>query len=311
MQPDRPLLGIALMLGFCALAPLADALAKMLGPLIAVGQLVFLRFILQALILLPITLATRRPMRTDRRSFFLIALRTLLHIAGIATVFTALLYLPLADAIAIAYVMPFIMLLLGHYVLGEEVGWHRLSACAVGFIGTLLVIQPAFDDVGWPALLPLAVAFIFAAFMLVTRQIAQHTDPIGMQALSALLAVALLGPLMLAFPGVAALAWTPPTQEGWGLILAMGFAGTFAHLLMTWSLRYAPAATLAPMQYLEIPIATLFGWILFKDLPGPLAALGIAVTMAAGLYVILRERASLSGQRAGRPEAHQGTPPAG
>jgi len=60
--------------------------------------------------------------------------------------------------------------------------------------------------------------------------------------------------------------------------------------LMTWSLRYAPAATLAPMQYLEIPVATLFGWLIFGQLPNTLASIGIAVTMAAGLYVILRER---------------------
>ena len=60
--------------------------------------------------------------------------------------FTALQYLPLADAIAIAFVMPFIMLLLGKYVLDEEVGSRRLIACAVGFAGTLMVIQPSFVD---------------------------------------------------------------------------------------------------------------------------------------------------------------------
>lgn len=66
--------------------------------------------------------------------------------------------------------------------------------------------------------------------------------------------------------------------------------GTIAHLMITWSLRFAPSATLAPMQYLEIPIATLVGWAIFGDLPNGLAAVGIAVTVAAGLYVILRER---------------------
>ena len=59
---------------------------------------------------------------------------------------------------------------------------------------------------------------------------------------------------------------------------------------MTWSLRFAPSATLAPIQYLEIPFATLLGCLVFGDLPNGLAALGIAVTVAAGLYVIHRER---------------------
>ena len=72
------------------------------------------------------------------------------------------------------------LLLLGKYVLGEQVGPRRLIACVVGFIGTLLVIQPSFAQVGAPALLPLIVAVVFALFMLVTRQIAKETDPVAL-----------------------------------------------------------------------------------------------------------------------------------
>lgn len=292
MSPDRPLLGIALMLGFCLLAPFADALAKLLGPYLAVGQLVTLRFVIQALVLVPITLATGRAWRMAPRITALVALRTLLHIAGIGTMFTAFLYLPLAEAITIAYVMPFILLLLGHLVLGEEVGIRRLGACIVGFIGTLLVIQPAFEDVGAPALLPLGVAVIFALFMLVTRRIAAETDPVGMQAVSALMAVAVLVPAMALVPAnLPGMGWQSPDASLWTLILAMGLAGTLAHLLLTWSLRYAPASTLAPMQYLEIPIAAAVGYAIFDELPGPLAALGIAITISSGLYIVMRERA--------------------
>ena len=75
------------------------------------------------------------------------------------------------------------------------------------------------------------------------------------------------------------------------LLLALGLLGTFAHLMMTWSLRFAPSATLAPMQYLEIPIGTAIGYMVFGDLPDGLAAVGICITVAAGLYIILRERA--------------------
>ncbi|SNS21640.1 DMT family transporter [Antarctobacter heliothermus] len=310
---DKPLLGITLMLGFCLLAPFGDSLAKLLGPEMAVGQLVTLRFAFQALILVPLTLATRRVWRMSRVEFGFVVLRTLLHIAGISLMFSALLYLPLADAVAIAFVMPFIMLLLGYWFLGEEVGVRRFTACAVGFAGTLLVVQPAFTDIGWPALLPLGVALVFSLFMLVTRRIAGTTDPIGMQAVSALIALALLVPVMALTPAglLPELDWVAPNARGWTLIVMMGTAGTFAHLLMTWSLRYAPASTLAPMQYLEIPFATAVGFAIFGDLPGALATVGIAITIGAGLYIVIRERAMFRARPPAPQAMHSGTPPAG
>ncbi|MEM9426069.1 MAG: DMT family transporter, partial [Pseudomonadota bacterium] len=198
--------------------------------------------------------------------------------------------LPLADAVAIAFVMPFIMLILGRYVLGEEVGRRRILACCVGFIGTCMVMQPSFAEVGWPALLPVGVAIVFAFFMLVTRQLAQSVDPIALQMVSGLFACALLAPALLIFRGAPGFAFVLPEGAGWALVLAMGALGTGAHLLMTWALKYAPSATLAPMQYLEIPMAALLGWVIFRDFPNRLALAGIAVTIAAGLYIILREQ---------------------
>ncbi len=293
MTQDRPLLGIGLMLGFCILAPLGDAVAKLLGEHMPLGLLIFVRFAAQVVLLAPLVWGGRRLWRMKGRVLRLTFLRTLLHIGGIGAMFTALKYLPLADAVAIAFVMPFIMLLIGKFVLNEEVGFRRILACIVGFGGTLLVIQPSFAAVGVHALWPLAVAVIFAFFMMVTRQIAKETDPIGLQAVSGAMACALLAPVILIGDtfGIEGLQIVVPDLWISFLMFSIGVLGTGAHLLMTWSLRYAPAATLAPMQYLEIPVATLFGWVIFNELPNTMAAAGIAITMAAGLYVILREQA--------------------
>lgn len=302
MTTDRPLLGIFLMLGFCLLAPLGDSIAKILGGTIPLGQLLIVRFAAQTALLLPIVWLAGGTLYMNRRVFMLTIVRTLLHIVGIGGMFTALRFLPLADAIAIAFVMPFIMLLLGKYVLGEVVGPRRLAACVVGFIGTLLVVQPSFAAVGPPALLPLFLAVIFALFMLVTRQVARDTDPIALQAVSGLVATVLFTAMYLAAGGLdlPGLNLVTPTRSEIMLLAAVGVLGTFAHLLMTWSLRFAPSATLAPMQYLEIPFATLIGWLVFRDFPNGLAAIGISITMAAGLYVVFREHAA---QRELRAEA--------
>ncbi|MFD1344309.1 DMT family transporter [Litorisediminicola beolgyonensis] len=293
MTPDRPLLGLLLMLAFCLMAPLADAVAKLLTGALPVLQLVVLRFAFQAILMVPFAVALRKggTLLPDRSLFGMLLLRTLLHIAGIGLMFTALRYLPLADAIAIAFVMPFLLLLLGHLFLGEEVGPRRLAACAAGFVGTLLVVQPAFRDTGAAALLPLGVAVTFALFMLTTRRIAKRIEPVALQSLSGALATVLLLPLFaLSGPGFD---WHPLPTEIWALVASLGALGTIGHLLMSWSLRYAPSTTLAPMQYLEIPIATLYGWLIFGDWPNPLAQTGIAITIVAGLYIVLRERKDL------------------
>ncbi|MEM1352935.1 MAG: DMT family transporter [Pseudomonadota bacterium] len=298
MTLDRPLLGIMLMLGFCILAPVGDAITKVLGQTVPIAQLVLIRFAVQAVILVPMVWATNRVWRVSARVTRLTVLRTVLHILGIGTMVTALKYLPLADAIAIAFVMPFIMLLLGKYALSEEVGSRRVIACAVGFVGTLLIVQPSFAEVGWPALLPVACAINFALFMLVTRQIAKETDPITLQAVSGVIAVVVMLPVLLVFQGsrFTQLQIEQANAFEWSLLLSIGVLGTLAHLLMTWSLRYAPSATLAPMQYLEIPFATILGLLVFGDWPDPMASAGITITVLAGLYVILRERTNARAQ---------------
>ncbi len=301
MSADRPALGILMMLGFIAFIPFSDALGKMMGGIIPILQLILVRFLAQVILLVPYALIAGLSFRMTPRVFALTGLRAILQIFGIGMMFTSLLYLPLADAIAIAFVMPFLMLILGHYVLGEEVGIHRIMACAVGFVGTLMVIQPSFVEVGWVALLPLSVAVIFALFMLITRQIAKEADPIVLQGVGSLIGTPILL-VVLALPLTSFnMGWVWPDDYHVMLLVIFGTVGTIAHLLMTWSLKFAPSATLAPMQYLEIPMAALMGWLFFREFPNGLALAGIAVTMSAGFYIVFRENSAGARARAAGP----------
>ena len=292
MTGDRPYLGLLLMIGFCVLAPLGDGIAKLLGDSVPLVQILAVRFAIQAGVLVALCRARNLPLMLPPRAMRLTALRTALHIGGVGSMFVALRHLPLADALAITFVMPFLLLLLGRFVMDEEVGMRRLLACAVGFGGTLLVLQPSFADAGAWALVPLLTAVFFAGFMVVTRLVAKDAGPVQLQAVSGVMATVVLFPLLVVGE-TRALPLLDPIEPGMAeiaLLTLLGLLGTGAHLLMTQSLRYAPAATLAPVQYLEIPMATLIGWAIFGDLPGPVAAAGIAITVAAGIYVALRER---------------------
>ena len=287
---DRPLLGVALIVLFCLAIPFSDALSKLMAEAgMAVVVIIAVRFLVQGGVLVPAAWAMGQSFRFSAAGWRLTAVRTALQVAGLWTIVTALRFMPLADTMAIVFVMPLILLLFGHVFAGEHVGPHRLWGCVAGFAGTLMVIQPAFAEVGWVVLLPLATAVIFAVFMLVTRRLSREVGAVAMQGASGVMGAAALG-LWLLLLGVP----DPPSAPfpgGWGpILLAAGLVGTLAHLLMTAALRHAPSSTLAPMQYLEIPMATLVGWAVFGELPNGLAALGIVVTIAVGLYVIARER---------------------
>ncbi len=281
------------MLAFCLIAPFGETLAKLVGQTVPIGQVVLVRFGLQALFLIPLVWTLGSAWRLRGEVLRLAILRTLFQMAGIALMFTALRYLPLADCIAICFVMPFVLLVLGKLLLGEEIGPQRLSACLAGFGGTLLVIQPSFNDIGWPALLPLGVAVTFSFFVLTTRKIAARTDPVGLQAVTGVMAFAGTLPVLLLgeAAGLGPLEIVSPTRADWMLLLGLGVVGTSAHLLMTWSLRFAPSAMLAALQYIEIPIAAAIGWMIFGDFPNAQATFGIVITVTAGLYIMLVERA--------------------
>lgn len=290
MPADKPLLGIALMLGFCVIAPLGDALAKVIGSAIGIGPLLFLRFAVQVALLSPIVLLGPR-FTLSRRVLGVGLARSLLHVAAIALMVTALRHMPLADAVAIVFVLPFLNLALGRILLDEAIGRRRIFACSLGFLGTLLVIQPSFAALGPVALLPLGAALAFSLFMVLTRVFAAALGPVALQYVSGLCAVVLLIPALLVGTLVAApeLAWQPLNARLWMLALSLGALGTLAHLLMTYALRFAPSATVTPLQYVELPVAALLGYLFFSEWPNATATLGILLSMGAGLYVVIYE----------------------
>ena len=295
MAKDNTRLGLLMMIGFCILAPASDAFAKILGDGIPVLQVVIARFMVQ-LLLIRRSLWTRRQdtwMRGDRVG--LVILRSALLLLAVTFLFLSLRYLPLADAIAIAYVMPFLVLGVG-WLTGDRASPLALGLCLLGFVGTLMVVQPSFSEIGWPALLPIAVAIFFTGFMFITRKISKYIDPIDLQAANGICAMAILLPIAIFGQAIEIPILTIVSVSNIELLylFGVGILGTLAHLMMTWALRFASAPTVAPIQYLEIPFATLYGWLIFKDFPNGLAAVGIVITITAGLLVLRYSKNSIT-----------------
>jgi len=291
-SPDRVLPGVGLMVVFCAIAPLIDVSAKFASQEVTVTQVTLFRLVFQALLMAPVVVVLRQDLRLSRRQVGWMLARALMLVGSTAAFVGAVQVMPIADALAIAFVEPFLLLALGAVLFGEHVGPRRISAAVVGFIGALLVIQPNFAAFGAVALFPLVTAVFFALYMLLTRHISRELPPEAMQFHTAWLGTLLILPLVGAGHGlgIEMLTVTNPSPVVWGQLFGVGLAATVSHMAITYALRFAPSATLAPLHYLEIVNAVLFGYLFFGDFPNPLSMTGIAVIVGSGLYVIARER---------------------
>ncbi len=289
---DRILTGVTLMIAFCIIAPLLDVSAKLAAATISVGQITVTRFAVQALLMAPIAALVGLPFAISRRALGLTVLRAVFLILSTFTFVSAVAVMPVADALAIVFVEPFLLLLLGWAFFGEAVGPRRIIASAVGFAGALLVIQPSLLIFGTVALYPLGTALSFALYMIVTRILSRQMHPVTMQFHTALLGVAIAAPILLigSGTGISSLAISWPQGVAWGYLAGVGIAATISHMAITYALKFAPSATLAPLHYLEIISAVLFGYLVFGDFPRLMTWVGIVVIAASGLYVIHRER---------------------
>jgi S-adenosylmethionine uptake transporter len=290
-RPRHPTeIAMAMMVLAMLLVPAIDAIAKFLTDTLAPGQIAWARFFFQLLFLIPLAWRGERLVHRADTPWHL--LRGALIAAATICFFTALTVMPLADNIAIFFVEPLILSLLAGVLLKEGIGWRRIAAILVGFAGAMLIVRPSFAAFGVYALLPLLAATCFAVYLLLTRLLAVRTDAIMMQVTASVGGLTTMTALMGvgALTGWPLLAWHMPTAAGWGLLMLLGLVATVAHLLIVQAFRRASAVILAPFQYLEIMAAVFWGWLVFGDWPEPVTWLGIAVIVAAGLYVFHRER---------------------
>ena len=296
-MPDKTMLGVALMLAFCVLAPLLDVSAKLATQTIPVGQIVAARFVVQGALMLGVAAVMGLGLRVSPQLGAWLCLRAALLIISTYSFVAAVAVMPMADALAIAFLSPLILLVLGHFVFGNHVGPRRIGAAIVGFGGALLVIQPSLATYGSATFYALACAFSFAFYVAVTQKIGPQMHPVTQQLHTSLLGAAMIVPLLWAMDGAggngtiaATLDPVMPQGMAWLWLLGVGFWAALAHMCMTVSLRLAPASTLAPLHYFEMVPSIVLGFLIFGDFPNWITGAGMVVIVGAGLYIVQRER---------------------
>jgi len=284
-QGDTNLLrGVGFLIAAFAVIPLMDAAAKELGgqgypPILTAWA----RFALSAAILSPILLRRGAIVSLTGPGFGLQVLRAVCLTAATVLFFTALVSMPMANALAVYFVYPFLITLMAPMVLGESVGIRRILAVLVGFLGSLLIIRPGFDGVPDGVYYVLAASVCFAGFNLLTRRLRGMSNPWLMVFYQSIVGAVVLTPFAISF-------WVTPGPNELRLMALMVFAAVVGHWLLVKAYEYAPASFLAPFGYCEMISAVLLGYIWFDDLPDELTWVGIAVIVASGIYISVRER---------------------
>lgn len=281
---SRTAAGIGLMILAIGLFTVMDTIGKGLTARYPVPQVVWARYFFQfgwMLLLIP-RLGARGLVRTTRLGMNLV--RGLLLAVATMFMFTAISFVPLADAYTITFTSPLLVTVLSIPLLGERVGWRRWSAVVAGFVGVLIVIRPGVGMPHWALALPLVAAAGFALYQILTRKVAGTPGETSVAMLFYLAAVgaAVMTALVPFF-------WRAVAPFDWLPMAAMGALGGLGHLILIRALTIAPASLLSPFIYSQIVWALGIGYLWFGDVPNAWMLSGCSVIVASGLYVFYRE----------------------
>ena len=244
-----------------------------------------------------------RLLKTDQPGLH--ALRAVMVFASNMTYFAALAVLPLPDATALFFIAPIMITVLSISILGERVGPRRWGAVIVGFCGTLIMVRAQGSTRGdvsiWIYLLPILAAFFYATMQVLTRKLAK-TKASAMAFYIKITFVLFCGSSGLIVgngqfadgvqhPSLVFLlrAWIVPSAADMSYFVLIGILATGVGYCLSQAYRSAPAATVAPFEYVLLPMSIMWGWVIFADWPGLPVWFGSAIIIAAGLYVIWRE----------------------
>ena len=248
-----------------------------------VGQVLFLRFFIG---FIPIFFIIPREKilsfyKTTRPGLH--TFRALTGAAAIIALFIGLRELPLADVVSLTFGGPIFVTVASIFFLSEKVGIKRWSAVFLGFIGMLLIVQPAFIDLNFYYITPIIFCIFFACVAISVRSLSK-TEPNYRIAFYFTLLCSILG-IATIFRGD----WVLPTTIDLVIFIIMGLCGSVANLLLTQSYRLAEASLVTPIKYLSLVFAIVFGFFIWSEIPKLLTLFGALLVITSSLIIFLRE----------------------
>jgi drug/metabolite transporter (DMT)-like permease len=296
--PNRTLAAAAAILGYATLIGYTDNYVRVVAAEGGLWQFHLLRSLMAgALFFLaaPLFGLDLRP-----KNLRAVAARSTLHSGAMLIYFGCLAFLPVAQVAAGLFTAPIFVLLIARFVYGHPLGPARIAAAAVGFAGVVLALTPGTEQpLGWASVLPVAAGALYAMGNIATREWcageSAATLTLGFFAAlgaAGLAGVVVLGLVPLRVPEgtegfvLRGWVWPSPTFLWWTAVQAVG--SMIAVGLMVRAYQLAEASRVAIFEYVILPIAALWGWLLWGETLGWTAALGMAMIVAAGSAIVLR-----------------------
>ncbi len=276
--------GALIMMGAMCAYTFNDAFMKALSDEIPLFQAILFRG-MGAVIFLVILCHMMGQLRFNlsRRDWGLILIRTAGEVGGTYFFLTALFNMPIANVSAILQALPLAVSLAAAFVLGEALGWRRLSAICVGFAGVLLIIQPGGADFSSYSLYALGAVACVTVRDIAVRSMSRSV-PAVFVALVAAVGVTCLGAI-----GSLFIEWAPfTTTTGLQLAGATGFL-IFGYIASVNAMRFGEIAYVAPFRYASLLVALVLGIVIFDEWPNTLALCGAGIVVATGLFTLYRE----------------------
>jgi drug/metabolite transporter (DMT)-like permease len=294
---------------------LQDAIMKGLSGAYPLHQVVFGRSLVAIVLILIATRLTNglSILRTRRLRQHLT--RGLLLIVANSAYFLALAAMPLAQTMSIFFVAPVLITLLSFLLLGEKVDPRRWLAVLLGLAGVVVMLRPGTAVFELVALLPIAAALAYALMQVMTRQlgVTEHALTMAFYIQLCFIAAGMVAGLAVgdgkfAGGGHVSLeflfrAWVWPSPLDAALIAAMGTLIAIVSYALSQAYRLAPASAISPFEYVALPLAVMWGFVFWGDLPDALSSLGIAMIIASGVITVSR------GDRRGQGRAASQRPP--
>jgi drug/metabolite transporter (DMT)-like permease len=285
-QPLRRAVPLFLLAGLCLSS--LDATGKYLVREHALLLVVWARYAGQMLVTTPFAWQRAGSGFWRTRHPTLQLLRSTSLLAATICFFAGLRYLPLAEGSSVAFLTPIFVVVLSGPLLGEQPTRARWIAVLAGFIGTVILVRPG-SAIFHPATVLMAVAALCnALYLLTTRKL------LGENAYTTLFYSALVGTVGLSLVLPFYVGGAMPTWREVVLFLLLGLFAGLGHWLVISAYLLAPASLLTPFAYLQLVWATLYGFVIFGQLPDRWSGLGMAIIVASGIGLALQERGRAS-----------------